>query len=317
MSAEDESRAGRFPHEMRRALFAAVLAAAACKSKPEVKPEPSPPAPVAVVDAQASVVDAAVASVVTSRPDSGTGPWITLVAPLFKEDTGMMPGPKWDFSAPRLPAIDRQAGQVYLPYANRAHLSSTVNFAIQVRSLDGDHLVRTISILTEAEFGEGDKGDLAARQAKYRELEARARARIAKLAAELDALPLEGMTACKVSNPYENQQENPYGCGSTQRLTCGALKMTHKPGGQLAWSSGDAGRTERNFARLRGPKVPGPQVYDDDGGLIDTSIPTNDCFGYAYVDARAEWLVGSVDYFCQGGGDWCSTDEAEVVLPLR
>ena len=105
--------------------------------------------------------------------------------------------------------------------------------------------------MTEAEYNEGEKGDLPTRQAKYRELEARVRARIAKLTAELDALPLEGMTACKVSNPYENQQENPYGCGGTQRLTCGALKLTHKPGGQLAWSNGDAGRKERNFPRLR------------------------------------------------------------------
>jgi len=301
---------------MRRAFFAAALLVAACKPKPEVKADPSQPAPLAVVDAQALIVDASVASVVTG-PDSGTGPWITLDAPAFKEDTGNLPGPHWAFAAPRLPALDRQAGQVYLPYANLAHLSSTVNFAVEVRALDTNRVVRTIPLVTEAEYNEGEKGDLPTRQAKYRELEARVRARIAKLTAELDALPLEGMTACKVSNPYENQQENPYGCGGTQRLTCGALKLTHKPGGQLAWSNGDAGRKERNFPGMRGPRVPGPQVYDDDGGLIDTSIPTNDCFGYAYVDAKAEWLVGSVSYFCQGGGDWCSASDDDVVLPLR
>jgi len=316
MSTEHDLRAQRFPSKMRRALHAAVLLLAACKSKPsEVKAEPPPPLPV-IVDAQAPIVDASVASVVT-RPDSGTGPWITLDAPPFKEDTGNMPGPHWAFVAPRLPALDRQAGQVYLPYADLAHFSSAMNFSVVVRALDTDRVVRTIPILTEAEFGEGDKGDLPTRRAKYRELEARARARIAKLATELDALPLEGMTACKVSSPRENPQDNPFGCSGTQRLTCGALKLTHKPGGQLAWSNGDAGRTERSFPRMRGPRVPGPQIYDDDGGLVDTSIVTNDCFGYAYVDAKAEWLVGSVSYFCQGGGDWCSASDDDVVLPLR
>lgn len=316
MTREGEPRGRRFTCTMRRALSAAVLLVAACRSTPEVKPDPSPPAPVAVVDAQAPVVDASVASVVT-KPDSGTGPWITLDAPAFTGDTGMMPGPRWAFVAPRLPALDRSAGRLYIPYANLAHLASALNFSVVVRTLDGDRLVRTIPILTEAEFGEGDKGDLPTRQAKYRELEARARARIARLTAELDALPLESMTACKISDPYANRETNPYGCGGTERLTCGSLKIAHKPGGQLAWSMGDAGRTERNFARLRGPRVPGPEIEGDDGGLIDTSIATNDCFSYAYVDSKAEWLVGSVSFVCQGGGDWCSVDAREVVLPLR
>ena len=293
-----------------------MLVTAACRSKPPARSADPSTLASGIVDAGAPVDDASVTAAVPTV-DAGTRPWVTLDAPAFREDTGNMPGPKWDFSAPGLPAIDRRSGQVYVPYADLAHLSSTTNFAVRVRTLDGDRLVRTLSILTEAEFHEGDAGPLAGRQAKYRELEARARGRIAQLTAELDALSLEPMTRCSVSDPFERRAESPFGCEGTQRLTCGALKLTHKAGGQLAWSSGDAGRKERNFPRLRGAPVRGPPLVNDDGGVVDLMIPANDCFTDAYVDARGEWIVGAVSFFCQGGGDGCSASGRDVVLPLR
>lgn len=241
---------------------------------------------------------------------TGPKPWITLCAPPLKDEWVARPGPAWSFRS-KLPALDRKAGLVYFPYSNDVHQASTVNFSVQVRTIDGDRLVRTIPLLTEEEFRKGELGDLTAegRPAKYLEIEARTRARIAAVSAELETKKLEAMIPCK----FTPSTIMLYQCSDPETFECGALKITHTPGGQLAWSRGEGPKTVRTIPRIRGFLVP----LDGSGSAEPIMIPTHDCFTSAYVDIKGKWLAGEIAFICQGGGDWCRNDPLTAVIPLR
>jgi hypothetical protein len=279
----------------RPVTLATVLGAAmACKHAPVPTPSPAPPIPqtAAETDVPSASLDAASIPEPSARPpDAGPGAWIVFDGPPGPFDTPMHGGPPWRFRTPRLPAIARDGARVVLADRVDDGLAGTPNLLLRFVAAAVDQTLDRRVLLTPDEFyGAVRSSD---RDSAVQELSREVSTRVARANAELDGGNWTTLHDCELAEPPTSAQ--PPCSMDEQHVRCGDVHLRY--GRQTLTLERAHDRIVVAEPRWKHAPLRAAEGFE---------VRVRACISAVYSDDARRTFAMSVDYECQGGGDWCS-----------